>query len=399
MEQKLVSACFSRKPFEEVKASGAYKQFSGTGQLIFKVLQEYYDRDPDAQSADRDLVCAAAIRKLPPGKHREALGLAIRDLPEVSAVNVAAEVRASRLDSVSHRLQASLLNPSSPATRDLAQEYLEVSAGKDGPVAEDTAYEVVPLPSPQDLSESISSAHRIPIMPLDLNNRIHGGALPGQHVFVFARPEAGKTAFAINTMRIPAQRGYKVLYLGNEDPVKEAIITRAYSSFSGIDFEANPEAAYRLAMEKGIGNVTFVSWYPGTVQELAGLVEAHKPALVIVDQVSDMAHRGDSYTLQLGKIMRGIRTVTKKFKTVTVTFHQAGDSADEKLVLGMGDVNWSNTDMQATTDLMLGIGVTQEFRDRGQRMITICKNKLSGKHDFFPVQLDETIHRYSSVGG
>ena len=88
----------------------------------------------------------------------------------------------------------------------------------------------------------------------------------------------------------------------------------------------------------------------------------------------------------------------KRYNCVIVSITQAGDSADQKQVLGMGDIDWSNTGIQAAADLLIGIGTTDELERQGKRWITLCKNKVGGRHASFPVKVDFETGRWSSIG-
>ena len=67
---------------------------------------------------------------------------------------------------------------------------------------------------------------------------------------------------------------------------------------------------------------------------------------------------------------------------------QAGESADMKLRLNMGDVEWSNTGIPGAADLMIGIGLDAEFEATDRRMLSVCKNKVNGAHGAFPCWIE-----------
>ena len=46
----------------------------------------------------------------------------------------------------------------------------------------------------------------------------------------------------------------------------------------------------------------------------------------------------------------------------------------------MGDVDFSNTGIPATADIMLGIGADPSLESIGGRCVTFIKNKISGAH-------------------
>src|SRR5690606_32666023 len=71
------------------------------------------------------------------------------------------------------------------------------------------------------------------VYPESLNNKLDGGAAGGDHIVVFARPEAGKSAWVINAMGGFARQGAPGLYIGNEDR-KDRIEGRIISNLSGM---------------------------------------------------------------------------------------------------------------------------------------------------------------------
>ena len=64
-----------------------------------------------------------------------------------------------------------------------------------------------------------------------------------------------------------------------------------------------------------------------------------------------------------------------------LTVHQAGDSADGRRVLRMGDLEWSNTAIQAAIDVLIGYGADDDLDAKNQRMLSLPKNKRGGTHD------------------
>ena len=92
-----------------------------------------------------------------------------------------------------------------------------------------------------------------------------------------------------------------------------------------------------------------------------------------------------------------MRTIAKKYGIVTVSITQAGDSAYNKLVLEQGDVYFSNTGVPGSADLMIGVGINDDFEYNNKRMLSICKNKINGKHEYFPVKVDPARNLMTSI--
>jgi hypothetical protein len=91
-----------------------------------------------------------------------------------------------------------------------------------------------------------------------------------------------------------------------------------------------------------------------------------------------------------------MRNIAKKYDAVAITVTQAGDSAEGKAVLDMGDVDSSNTGIPGACDVLLGIGATEQHKEQGLRILSLSKNKLGGVHDSFPVRFNPAISKYVS---
>ena len=64
----------------------------------------------------------------------------------------------------------------------------------------------------------------------------------------------------------------------------------------------------------------------------------------------------------------------------------------------MGDVDNSNTGIPAQADVMIGIGATSEDESQGRRVLSLPKNKRSGNHEYFAVNVDPQLSRVRSAG-
>ena len=76
---------------------------------------------------------------------------------------------------------------------------------------------------------------------------------------------------------------------------------------------------------------------------------------------------------------------------------QAGDSAENKAVLSMGDVDFSNTGIPSQADLMIGMGANYEHQKAGEIVISLPKNKISGKHEYFACMVDPQLSKITSI--
>jgi KaiC/GvpD/RAD55 family RecA-like ATPase len=218
-------------------------------------------------------------------------------------------------------------------------------------------------------------------------------------VTVFARPEAGKTAFALTLATGFAKRGHKVLYVINEDPAPDIMI-RAIQMAAGRSREAltaDPTGSERAALAAGVGNLYVRELAPGTLAEIDRLVRKYGPAVLVVDQLRNVhGAKTDNFTQKLDQVAQGVRALGKKYGLVTIGVTQAGDSARGKAVLDDGDIDSSNTGIPGAADVLIGIGMTEQLQQSGLRMLSLCKNKANFVHGHFQVRVDPMTGRMQS---
>jgi hypothetical protein len=179
-------------------------------------------------------------------------------------------------------------------------------------------------------------------------------------------------------------------------------MVRAVQCITGASYDkcmSHGEDVTKEALGKGAGNMIFRELAPGSLAELERLVRLYKPAVLVVDQLRNIRIPGtksDNFTTNLDKAAQGVRALAKRYGLVTICVTQAGDSAEGRPVLDMGDVDSSNTGIPGAADVMIGVGVTETLRGSGTRMLSLCKNKVSGTITAFTVRFDPTTSRYSS---
>lgn len=399
MELKLLKAiAVNREYYDKIKGLVAEGDFTQQARILFDAFQTFYDSDKDSGNVDLDLVLRKLERELDNPKHFEMFKSLVSSFPkDVSAPNIVKDFIETKKHNTGLKLSQSIQMGEEKETRKLIDDYLLYMDAEN--LDEDVTKEVFQDVSVETLNEKFSPETLIPLWPNSLASRLGGGVRRGHHTIIFARPETGKTALALNLARRPCKEGRTGIYFGNEDNMMD-VIRRAKSAFSGMTWDeclANPKLADSNANDNGFGNFVFIGLYPGSVAEVREIVHERRPDFYIVDQITNFNAKADNYTLQLGSISRGMRNIAKRYNCAAFSFIQAGDSADGKLVLDMGDINWSNTDVQATADLMIGIGMDKEFESKNWRMFSLCKNKITGSHDYFATELDIKLNRFKSV--
>jgi len=392
----VAAALQNRAAFESIKESGEAAVLPEELISSWHAIERFYETDPAAKRADPEVVTAYAIEGLSNPKHQQAIAGIVRRLAEVEAsgANISAMLRMVGRTRCGDSLAQALASRKSPDTvRALIQEYERLS--EDSPNETESGE----IDWRAILAERLNPEGRLKVAPKALNEFLGGGLLPGHNVTLFARPEAGKTALAVTMACGFARRGHRVLYVINEDPVKDLMV-RALSCATGRGRDAilaDTDGTIALGLKRGLGNLSMRELSPGSMGEVEQLVKLHKPAVLIVDQIRNMRiAKQDNYTQGLDHIAQGLRALGKKHGLVTIGTTQAGDSASNRPVLEMGDIDSSNTGIPGAADVLIGMGITDTLRNAGQRVLSISKNKVSGRHGYFTVRIDEQTSRIAS---
>jgi hypothetical protein len=362
-------------------------------------VREYYDRDPGATSVDTELLSGSISRSLSNPKHRETFETLVRSLgtADISPTNVLHDFKEVRRAAAGDRLASALAaRADTEKVSALVDEYqkwdqFDVEDVRDTPAKGRSITDLVVHQQEKGLIE---------IWPQSLNNRLDGGLLPGHHMLIFARPEMGKTMMLVNMMAGFLAQNLTVLYCGNEDPQDE-IILRLVSRLTGMtryEIFDDPDLADQLARESGYDNIVFADMAPGTPREIQRYVDEYDADVVLIDQLRNINVREDQFVQKLEKAATAARLIAKSSNVLVVSVTQAGDSATGKGPLDMGDVDSSNTGIPAQVDVMVGIGATPDDEATNRRILSLPKNKRSGRHEFWPVGVEPQLSKMRSLG-
>jgi replicative DNA helicase len=393
LEQHIIGALLvSRKAYEKVALRLDLTDFSEVGRFIVKRIGDYYDRDKDASTVDRPLLCAMLAASVASAKQAEDYRNTVMALPtKASASNVAQLYRDLHARSLFLQAMQAFSN-GKPEARELARAYLEASE-EQGDDAEVEGTQV-------GFADIFDSAHaaKLRVLPESLNETLRGGIRPGNCIIVFGRPGAGKTLVTINMVSGLAHDGHKVLYIGNEES-KQSIAFRFLSRFSNIPLSKLDSAneaesreavtrALELANKRGYKNVHIVH----NVTTLAGVrscVARIKPRVLVLDQVRHI-NAAEALHQSLEIVTRELRKMAHEHGLIGIGVTQAGEGAEGKPVLTLTHIDGAKTGLQGACDLMIGVGPTD---DATKRWLSICRNKISGVIRFFPVTCDEQTTR------
>lgn len=399
-ERNLLAACIaSRDAFETIQPHLKKEDISEQGDIIMSGVRDYYERDPDCKRVDPDLLTSAICRELSNPKHKEMFGTLVESLAaqDVSARNVIHDFIEVKREAAGARLASALAaGKRSDAVRPLVEEYSRWDAATE---LESDESEILVGVTATELCQRIDESGLIKIWPKALNDRLDGGLLRGHHVLIFARPEMGKTMMVVNMIAGFCAQGLTTLYVGNEEPISDTQF-RVMSRLSGLtktEIMQDPSFADAVCAEKGYNLVAFKEATPGTPYQIQKWIEQVEPDVLIIDQLRNINVNEEHFVQKLEKAATAARNLGKSNHCLVVSITQAGDSASGKGPLDMGDVDSSNTGIPAQVDVMVGLGATYDDEQSLRRIISLPKNKRSGRHEFFPVRIEPQISNIRSL--
>lgn len=394
MENKLLAAIMdSREAFDTLESIKASDNFSDIGKITYEAVRAYYVRDNMATGVDKGLVTAYLERKYP--KKADLFRTQLSQCGGGSVPNIIEEAMALRRRSVKDQLAAAFtVEDNDSAIDELLSEYERCKTGNTEASGEAKDYHGKTV---EEILEKASSSAKIMVLPEAITEATDGGLLLGHHVLVFARPDCGKTTLAITMSYGFLKQGLPVLYVGNEDPLDDVLL-RMLTRLTGMDkraIEKDPCKAQRIADKRNFSNFYPIEMFPGTIREIEAAVIEIQPKILVVDQARNINMPGKlrSETDRLERVEREIRRLGKQYGMVTISFTQAGDSAHGRLILEMNDVDNSNTGMQSSADLMVGMGVNNDAERNGRRVLSFPKNKLGGSKEHRQVNFDPRYNR------
>lgn len=377
--------------------------------MLVKACADYFTRDPEALHIDRGLLAGLIKAEAIHAKAAEPVVECINSLPEgISGANVGAMIRSEHLREARLRLAMAL----AAGQADVSLE-MDALRAAEKPSAIHT--NITQL-NAEDLIKSC--ADRVPIYPAMLNGVFAGGLAPGHTVIVFGRPGSGKTLVVVNIGVGFLYAGKVVLHVMNEE--SQEALTMRYLSLMVLNnagelqnltnFDAGVrEKAIRFCMRTvkattkeelmevghGVGvhlrNFANLHIAQGVYNyaQVRTLVAKLKPDLVIIDQVRHFGRGGDDpLHASLERVTQDLRAHAHEAGFTGIGVTQAGSSAEGKAVLDLGDIDGAKTGLQGACDAIIGLGKGPEDEARKQRIMSICRNKISGTITHFPVAID-----------
>lgn len=397
MEHKILAAIIAdRASFDRIDAHLDQDDVTPEGAIILKAIRQFYGKDTKAAKADLALIRNTVLRGLSNQKHHEIFDLVFQRIKDtdVSAVNVVDDVLSAKREAAEMALAEAIHAKDRGRISQLIEKLSSLRLDEELRGAVHEEYQGLDADS---LVDTFDESALIRVAPKSLNRRLKGGVMRGHHLVVVAYPETGKTALVLTMMNGFVGQGLKVLYVGNEDPTK-SIVRRFVSCLTGLRESAirdDPEEAVTRAKAKGYDNAVFVGLSGGSLEDIRGLCSKHRPDVLVVDQIRNLSSRAENRTNQLEEVARGMRNLAREFDMVAVSVTQGADSARNKLTLDMGDVDGSNVGIPGAADVMVMVGMNQDYDQHDRRMITLAKNKVGGDHSSWAVGIRRDLSRYT----
>ena len=217
-----------------------------------------------------------------------------------------------------------------------------------------------------------------------------GSLRPGDFGFVFARPETGKTTFlASEITHMATQADAPILWFNNEEQGQKVMV-RLYEAALGLPakdiFRHRPKKMkeYKDLTGGRIKIIDDLDFHTKTGVE--ALIDQHKPALVIFDQIDNLTGfelKNGRKDLELGEIYKWARRLARDTCPI-IGICQADGSGEGVRYLTMSHVANAKTAKQETADWILGIGKSHDTGFQNVRFFNISKNKLMGDMDTLP---------------
>ena len=233
-----------------------------------------------------------------------------------------------------------------------------------------------------------------------LRDKVHGVG-EGNLVIIFARPEAGKTAFWVNLVSGIdgfVSQGAKVCAVINEEPAIRTQM-RLINAHTGMTFDEiradSKEANIKWAeVRQNIKILDTVDWSLDDVDEF---VQKENPDILIVDQLDKVNVKGSFARTdeKLRAIYTGAREIAKRNNCCVIAVSQASADGQGKFDLTFDMMEGSKTGKAAEADVIIGVGHRDKLdTDERVRSLAISKNKITGWHGQLVCTIVPELSRY-----
>lgn len=370
-------------------ALGVERDFTDRGKAFWACLRDHYEADAGLEAASVELL-KGQLQQRHPRLADDYTALVDGLDPNPPVENLQDVLVNQRRDALARDMAIALAEREYDRYHAMAGEFASVETLLD-------EEETLVGTAVDELLSTMEAGNRIPILSTQQGTAIRGGLLPGHNALIYGRPEMGKSAFAINCLRHAAAAGYRVGLWENEDPLATTQLRVVQSICNATEDQVRVNAGrYRYDLEESgyFDRIFFRESPDGTLNEIEHWVERHQLDLVIINQMVNLRTQADSRVLELSQIARGQRALAKRQGCAVIGVAQAGESAIGRSILRLEDLEWSNTGVQATLDLMMGLSMPNDpLGADTQRTLALPKNKLGANHNTLMLQFDAARSR------
>lgn len=390
LDAKLIAAAIqSRAAWERIAPHFTEADFSPISKFWFALVRDWYKRDALAKGVDKSLLIEQGRKRITNPKHVESLLGFMNELPEApSADNVAQVALEMKRYTVGMALGSAIAGQDDKRITELLPQFNELKHATELRSAAGGHADVEVAVDWEGLNEIVGKGNRIALAPQKLTDRTNGGGLPGHAILIIGRSDAGKSTFTLNLAGGFIKQKKRTLYLGNEESIN-VLKARMRNHLSGMtpdEVDADPSKANELARKRAGDYLHMVHLHKGSIDDVNKQARIYEPDVVVLDQLRGMSTgNGEKMTQRLEQVAIEWRQfLSQGYLGVAVT--QANDRTERygqepPIILTQSDIDSSRTGLPGASDLILGVGVNEELRQRQQRMISIAKSKLSAAAD------------------
>ena len=227
------------------------------------------------------------------------------------------------------------------------------------------------------------------------------GVGKGNLMIIFARPEAGKTAFWISLVANRngfASQNIKVHALINEEPAirTQMRLINCWTGMAKEEISVNIDKA-KQEWNKIKSNVRIVDTVNWDLDQVDAYCKKHNPEILVIDQLDKVSAKGNFARTdeKLRAIYMGAREIAKRNDCCVIAVSQASADAHGMTMLSFDMMENSKTGKAAEADLIIGIG-QQNIVDSEATLRTLCvsKNKITGWHGRIDCVINPFLSRY-----
>ena len=402
MEKQLINLLLKKDFYSKNKSKIGKTVFTNGVGSFYDTIKKAHEKYPDN---DLDISEVSAL-------HTEVYNPALTRASKINFVNLIDDIKNEKLPNkdVANDILDSMYKKS--VAHRIALEATNIYNGGDASFLTIKNYVDEIENEVEDIEGSVTDDIAELIKELDEDTQYTFGDIPdlrrlvkgvgkGNLVIVFARPETGKTAFWVSLVANRngfASQGAKVHALVNEEPAIRTQM-RLISCWTGMTKEEiSKDVSLATERWKEIkSNVKIIDTVNWDLDQIDAYCDAHKPDIVIVDQLDKIGVRGNFARTdeKLRAIYTGAREVAKRHDCCIIAISQASAEAQGRAELTFDMMENSRTGKAAEADLIIGIG-QQNVVDSEAVLRTLCvsKNKITGWHGRIDCEINPLLSRY-----